>query len=128
MQTQIVQEEQGIQKGLIISEAWHSSYTWTLEKLQQIEAYEPEKVLFLSKSTWYYLVTDYEICTYSAWIAGVTNHSVDRLAAYYRLNPEKIPDVVYADSQYRDAAVYFCETMGYEMKPVVGGYILTPTE
>lgn len=128
MQTQIVQEEQGIQKGLIISEAWHGSYTWTLEKLQQIEAYEPEKVLFLSKSTWYYLVTDYEICTYSAWIAGVTNHSVDRLAAYYRLNPEKIPDVVYADSQYRDAAVYFCEKMGYEMKPVVGGYILTPTE
>ena len=126
MQTQTVQEEQGIQKGLIISEAWHSSYTWTLENLRQIEAYAPEKVLFLSKSTWYYLATDYEICTYSAWIAGVTTHSVDRLVAYYQLNPEKMPELVYADSKYRDAAVYFCEKMGYEMQPVKGGYILLP--
>ena len=39
-QEQIVQEEQGIQKGLIISEAWHGSYTWTLEKLQQIRSRE----------------------------------------------------------------------------------------
>ena len=128
MQTQTVQEEQGIQKGLIISEAWHSSYTWSLKNLRQIEEYEPEKVLFLSKATWYYLATDYEICTYSAWIAGVTEHSVNRLESYYQLNPEKLPDLVYADSQYRDAAVYFCQKMGYEMKAVSGGYILTPVQ
>lgn len=124
MENQTVLIEDGIDAGLMVSPAWEKSYHNTLRNLQVLEQYEAEKVLFLSKSTWYYLATDYEFCTYSAWIAGVTEHSVNRLEAYYRLNPQKIPDVVFADSKYKEIAEIFCQRLNYQMQPVSGGYIL----
>lgn len=125
MESQTVMIDDGIDAGLIVSEAWERSYHNTLKNLQVLEKYEPEKVLFLSKSTWYYLATDYEFCTYSAWIAGVTEHSVNRLEAYYDLNPHKMPDAVFADSRYKDIAELFCQRFDYQMEPVAGGYVLT---
>lgn len=124
MENQTVMLEDGIDAGLMVSPSWERSYHNTLKNLQILEQYDPEKVLFLSKSTWYYLATDYEFCTYSAWIAGVTEHSVNRLEAYYRLNPQKIPDVVFADSKYKEIAEIFCQRLNYHMQPVSGGYIL----
>ena len=125
MENQTVRIEDGIDAGLIVSEAWDRSYHNTLKNLQVLEKYDPEKVLFLSKSTWYYLATDYESSTYSAWIAGVTEHSINRLEAYYALNPHKMPDAVFADIQYKEIAQLFCQRFDYQMESVPGGYVLT---
>lgn len=125
MENQTVMLEDGIDAGLMVSPAWERSYHNTLKNLKVLEEYNPEKVLFLSKSTWYYLATDYEFCTYSAWIAGVTEHSLDRLEAYYQLNPHKMPDAVFADTKYKDIAELFCQRFGYQLTAVSGGVVLT---
>ena len=35
---------------------------------------------------------------YSAWLSGINQDSINKLIAYYRLNPAKLPDVIFADT------------------------------
>ena len=70
-------------------------------------------MLFLSDTTWYYLAAETQLCTYSAWMSGVNEHSLDRLEEYYRISPEKLPDLVYADVANKAIAEKFCERFGY---------------
>ena len=126
IKTQTVYVADGLHKGIYVTESKLKDYNNAVQNLKVIEEYDAEKVLFLSKNTWYYLITDYEMSTYSAWLAGVNEHTVSRLKAYYEINPEKLPDAVYADEKYAETAVKFCEVMGYTATEVGGGYILIP--
>ena len=114
MVSQNVLIEDGSNAGLYVTNKRYNEYYTALENLKILDEYDAKSVLFLSKKTWYYLNTDYDISTYSAWIAGVTEHSVKRLEAYYKLNPDKKPDVVYVDKVYEGIANLFCEKMGYK--------------
>lgn len=69
-------------------------------KLQQLDtllgSQEQGSVLFLDEVTWYYLhFPNFRNGAYSAWLSGVSNTTVDRLAAYYQLESHELPDFIY---------------------------------
>ena len=72
-------------------------------------------MLFLSTNTWYYLTGDYRLCTYSAWLSGINEHSIMRLKTYFELSPAKAPDVVYVDKEHEAFVDLFCEECGYRV-------------
>lgn len=110
-QTQLI--EDGHNKGLYVTESKLNYYYNCLDNLKTLEEYDSDKVLFLSDTTWYYLAAETQLCTYSAWMSGVNEHSLDRLEEYYRISPEKLPDLVYADVANKAIAEKFCERFGY---------------
>ena len=110
-QTQLI--EDGHNKGLYVTESKLNYYYNCLDNLETLEEYDSDKVLFLSDTTWYYLAAETQLCTYSAWMSGVNEHSLDRLEEYYRISPEKLPDLVYADVANKAIAEKFCERFGY---------------
>ena len=66
------------------------------------------------------------MATYSAWTSGVDTHTLNQLEAYYAINQEKFPHVVFADVEYRDVAEEFCRRFGFDLEETPGGYLLTP--
>ena len=71
-------------------------------------------VLFLSKETWLYLACpDVRMASFSAWLSGINGLSVERPAEYYKLNPDKIPDVVFTEIPNTDFAGLLNRTLGY---------------
>ncbi len=89
--------ENGPAKGIYTNEGNKQSYE---SYYADIKSFLPQgqdaKVLFMTVHTWMYLAADgYEYGTYSAWLSGENNNSVERLKSYYNLNPEKKPDYIY---------------------------------
>ena len=116
----------GIEKGIVTSETLYYNYYDCLKILDEVREYQGDKVLFLSENTWYYLYSEKEMATYSAWLSGVNKYTLDRLDTYYGINPHKLPDVVYADSIYHEIAEAFCQRFSYRMEPLERGYVLLP--
>lgn len=126
METQTATISHGLEAGLIVSPEWQRFYSRTVEKFENFDQYHPEKILFLSTRTWYYLLEDWEMAGYSSWLAGVNDHTLDRLEAYYQLNPDKLPDLVYADHDYAAEALAFAQRFGYRVESTADGTILLP--
>lgn len=124
MESQNVLIEDGFNAGLYATEEKHQLYYSRLESLKKLEKYNAENVLFLSNFTWYYLVDDYNMSTYSAWLSGVNEHSIMRLKTYFEFNPDKLPDVVYVDIENEEFAKLFCEECGYKIDSDDGAFIL----
>ena len=85
-----------------------------------------QKVLFLSTHNWNYLFEEFDVCTYSAWLSGVNDHTLFRLQAYYTINPEKLPDAVLVEFENREYGEKFCEIMDYHMEETEGFLLLLP--
>lgn len=115
MESQNILINDGFNAGLYVTEEKHELYYSRLENLKKLEKYDAEKVLYLSDLTWYYLADDYNMCTYSAWLSGVSEHSIMRLKTYFEFNPDKLPDVVYIDIENEKFAWLFCEECGYRI-------------
>lgn len=105
----------GFNAGLYVTPRKYEIYNTVMENISVLEEYDAKKVLHLSLYTFCYLNGDYEMATYSAWLSGVNEHTIQRLKSYYELNPEKMPDVVCADVNYRDMAELFCTECGYKI-------------
>ena len=89
-------------------------YDTTQSDLKSIrEDSSVEKALFLSKNTFLYLNAEKENASYSAWLSGVTDHTISRLEKYYQLFPDKMPDVVFIDRDYICYIPSFVE-LGYQ--------------
>ncbi|MBE5955799.1 MAG: hypothetical protein E7253_05045 [Lachnospiraceae bacterium] len=125
MEEQTELMEEGIQKGLFVTPYRKEVYEKALDNLREIEKYNGNKVLYLSENTWYYLAKDYEMATYSAWLSGVNEHSLNRLQAYYELSPDKLPDIVYADLESEEMVRLFVQMFEYEIRENEGRWILT---
>lgn len=100
---QVCSIQDGIDKGLIVSQKKKDYYYNFLSiKDYVINKYgENRSILFLSKNTWYYLVFEnYTNSSYSAWLSGVNDASLERLEEYYTINPEKTPELIYVESDY----------------------------
>lgn len=70
---------------------------------------EKDNILFLTARTWTYLaVEDFPYATFSAWISGERESSIQRLQTYYALNPERKPTYIYIpkDSEWDLTNVY----------------------
>ena len=118
----------GIEKGLVMSEDAYAGYQLGLKVTEKISQYNTDNVLYLSMNTWYYLTGTQEMATYSAWISGVNNHSLNRLAAYYEINPHKMPDIVYVEPEYEEIAQRFCERFDYQAEIIDEGIVLLPNK
>ena len=94
--------------------------------LSVLSEYDIEKVLFLSLSTWFYLESDYEFASFSAWLEKLDDNMLSRLGAYYEMHPEKLPDAVYVERGRKDLAEKFCDTFGYIVNDHNVCLILTP--
>ena len=116
----------GIEKGIITSETSYYNYYYYLEQLEQVEEYHGENVLYLSENTWFYLQGKGRMSTYSAWLSGVNEHTLDRLAVYYDINPHKLPDAVYVSTKDEAVAEQFCERFSYYPEQINGAMVLLP--
>lgn len=117
--------ENGIQAGLYASQESADAYASTMSALDALEQYPGKKALFLSRNTGLYLAGQYEIAGYSAWLSGVNEHSLMRLEAYYQLNPDKLPDVAYAEAANKDIALAFADKFDYQIHESAQHVILT---
>lgn len=121
-QTERISE--GVQKGLYVTPEYQESYTRDLEMLEVVDSFHGEQVLYLSETTWYYLQGKGKNAAYSAWLSGVSQYTLDQLEAYYAINPQERPDVVYTVDA--DIAAEFCKLFGYTIADETHGLIMTP--
>lgn len=114
-QTQLI--DQGIYRGLLVSKEKEELCDLLEKQMEHVRklASQNTKILYLSQSTWYYLFNDYEMASYSGWLSGVNMFTISRLEAYYKLNPDKYPDIVFVDSYNHSMAKEFSERFGYSI-------------
>lgn len=124
LNTQTERISEGVQKGLYVTPGSKEGYSWDLEMLKAVDGFEGEQVLYLSETTWYYLQGKGQNAAYSAWLSGVSQYTLDQLEAYYAINPQKQPDVVYTTDA--GIAADFCELFGYRIADETYGLILLP--
>ena len=124
MESQNVLIEDGFNAGIYTTEEKHKFYYSRFKILKKLKNYDVENVLYFSNNTWCYLVGDYNMSTYSAWISGVREHSITRLKSYFEINPEKKPDVVYVDKENESFAKSFCDQLGYTIDSTYDAIIL----
>lgn len=119
--------DDGIYKGLYISKEKEALYSAAVKQMEQLALFADsgDNALFLSENTWYYLMNDYKVASYSGWLSGIHAYTLDRLESYYSLNPDKIPDIVFADSIHHAIAQDFSNRFQYAMHPIENGIILT---
>ena len=111
---QTVLAEAGPEKGIWMNPDIYEFYSKTQADLKSIRE-DPaiEKVLFLSRNTFLYLNAEKENASYSAWLSGITEHTISRLMKYYQMFPDKIPEAVFFDRDYV-AFVPTFEALGYQ--------------
>lgn len=117
LEDQTVRMEEGPEEGLLVSEKMAALYLPRFRELQGLNS--REKVLFLSKNTWYYLCGDWENAAFSAWLSGVNQDSVEKLLDYYAVNEDKIPDFIYLDQQSDlDCAMPLMREYGFRVEQI----------
>ncbi len=92
---------------------------------------EDSSVLYMSFKIWMYMCSDNPLGTYSAWLAGVNEHTYARLLEYYEINPHKIPDFIYLDLDYpwcKENYQRVARELGYIAEEKTCGYLLTKAE
>ena len=64
--------------------------------MQSYKELERDELLVMSQIPWCYLIAeDYPYGSFSAWLSGLDESTVDRLELYYSVNPQKIPQYIY---------------------------------
>ena len=128
MAAQTVRMPDGLNKGLMVSQSSHDYYQRVVENLKVLDDYDAHKMLYLTNDTTYYFIRECEIAAYSTWLSEMGAHTFRQLKGYYELNPEKLPDLVYAEVQHEELARRLADEIGYEMSRVQGGWVLTKSE
>lgn len=86
----------GPARGIVTSEALEQSYSLIYEDMQSYRDADREELLIMSQIPWCYLIADdYPYGSFSAWLSGLDDSTVERLELYYSINPEKIPEYIY---------------------------------
>lgn len=120
MQEQTERIEAGPEKGILVTPSRAADYYTLCDTIQNLEEYQKaDSVLFLSNRTWLYLIEPKEMSAYSAWLSGVNNASIERLAVYYQLNPDKLPDCIFLSDSYAELLPKINEKLSGGTIPVV---------
>lgn len=90
---------EGPQSGIVATAEDEAVYRALWQETREIKG---KKTLFLTEQTWPYLAGDHEVAAFSGWLGSINSgwdpqvsaETMTRLAAYYRLRPEKIPEVI----------------------------------
>ncbi|MDD2957407.1 MAG: hypothetical protein PHR92_02615 [Lachnospiraceae bacterium] len=116
---------EGPEAGLYASQNKEDFYTGFLRDTEAVRSMGKDKtVLFLTKNTWLYLCTEARCGAYSAWLSGITDLTMERLKTYYEINPEKLPDAVYAEAKFEAQADWMCSQYGYTKSKTEFGFEL----
>ncbi len=126
LENQIYSIEDGSHKGLMVAQDNYKLYYSKLEAMERLKDYDAQRVLYLSTDSWCYLNGGYEFGSYSSWPAGIDETTLKRYESYYSLNPDKMPDVVMAETAHRETAEKFCQLFSYTMDEYDNCLILTP--
>ena len=112
--TQNKMVEFGAEKGLLVTQEKLDYYTIIYSDMKSINN-NPEinSVLFYSTQTIMYLDAEKEFGTYSPWLSGLGINTINRLLEYYSINPDKMPDVIYAPEDLNGLEVF--TSLGYEV-------------
>ena len=117
--------DKGPAKGTYTDEAKYSAYMTVLEDIEEYRNLEG-RIAFLTVYPWCYLYTDELYCgTYSAWLSGESDTTLDRLAAYWDMHPDMLPDYVYMPKLAYFNPDSFASLMleyGYTVKETASGY------
>lgn len=126
MQAMTYEISMGSQKGILSSASLGSAYEAMYQQTQPVREDPSDKVLYYTYQTWLYLEDDKENASYSSWLTA-DDYSSDRLVRYYEINPEKLPDLVYAPHEFwredSSLARYFDE-LGYRTTETTETYAL----
>lgn len=115
-----VKIESGVNRGIITRESFKNSSDTALADTADIRAIPEGNVLYFSKNTALYLMDEKRNAAFSAWMSigdmkkSQINRALTRLKAYYEINPEKIPDVIYIDMSKEADAQNVPEQLGLE--------------
>jgi hypothetical protein len=124
-QTQLI--DYGPENGVMTTIAKEQMYDRLMDAATYISEHTfSDSVLFLSESTWLYLACpELRNSAYSAWLSGINEDSIDRLMKYYKLNPDKLPDVIFADTDEEEYADILAKRLRYDSKTYIptGGCI-----
>ncbi len=125
--------KEGVSKGTIVSQAKFDDYTEAINDAKEIMSIKSGKVLYITGAPYFYLEDQKENACYSAWVSiwfGKTvfmDSVLERLNLYYENNPEKWPDYIYIDPNFKD----YLEQIKMELKLSAkeeetpnGGYII----
>lgn len=118
--------EEGPERGLLVSTepgTYYDRYSAIIESDARYQ--QAESVLFMTMDTWMYLLEPKQISAYSAWLSGVNDSTAERLNAYYRLNPEKLPDFVFVFQDNLAYAEAVFASRGYESEQIEDYVIFT---
>ena len=126
MAAQTVQAESGPERGILMTPAKYERYSGLEKDVEVLRDREDiRSVLFLSTITYLYLSAEKDMSTFSAWLSGVNEVSLERLETYFDLVPEKVPDGIYLEPEYAQYAEPFL-SRGYRKEVLESGaYLLT---
>ena len=83
-------------RGIVTSQALGESYRLIYEDMQSYRETDRGELLIMSQIPWCYLIAeDYPYGSFSAWLSGLDESTVERLELYYEINPEKIPEYIH---------------------------------
>lgn len=128
MAAQTVLAESGPERGILMTPAKYERYSTMEKDVKLLRAREEiRSILFLSTDTYLYLSAEKDMASFSAWLSGVNEGSVERLETYFDLVPEKVPDGIYLEPEYVQYAEPFL-SRGYRQEVLASGaYLLTKT-
>ncbi|MBQ3417049.1 MAG: acyltransferase family protein [Ruminococcus sp.] len=115
--------EEGPAKGLCTTRQKHDTYMQIYNDLKVYQDKKRDNILFMTMITHPYLdVEDFPYGTYSAWLAGEDEKTLERLRKYYKLNPDKIPRYIYLPK----VAEFDADAVLQEARE--NGYVITETD
>ena len=125
---QTVSAQTGPEKDILMTQIHLDTYNAMTAELKPLRDDETIKqVLFFVTEPVLYLYTEKGVGSFSTWLPGIDQHSLDRLDLYYQLNPEKIPDAIYIPAT-NDVYLSHFEDMGYRTSRTSAGNLLLTRE
>ena len=119
--------EQGTAKGIRATDDEYDEYNAVLEETQPVRDAEGENVLYYSGDIWLYLADSKHNAGYSAWLSVINNDgAVMLLFNYWKVNPDKLPDVMYISKAAVNAewAMGLLNVNDLAITETANGYIL----
>lgn len=90
--------EKGPFKGLYFYEDEHYDYNSYYDQTQIARDAEGKNVVYYMFAPWLYVADEKESSSFSGWMSFAdTDILFERMMAYWEVNPDKVPDVVYID-------------------------------
>ena len=124
MAAQTVLAENGTEKGILMTPERYDAYLSDNADMAVIRNdTRISRLLILSNNTNLYLSAGREFATYSAWLGGVDDYTMQRVDVFYDIRPEKIPDTIYIEKGFSQYNEMFADK-GYDSEQLDSGAFL----